>query len=315
MNKGEREVYLVREQQIANRRKSNLLVASLVLLILVLSSGLGVLTFDSVLIGIIIGVVATAVVVPGQFMLSKAVITKVVKGQKVETDIEDERMLKIRSQLEGLTIAAGLRRTPDLYLIPTDVANAFAGGMDERTAYIGVTQGLVDMMDDEEMEGVLAHEMAHVMNLDVRLNTVVLSLVTVIAVLSEMMFRASLGGDSKSSDSETAGGIALFIILASMILAPFARLIGNLIFLGVSRKREFLADATAVRLCGYNEGLIRALQKLSGRTKAYTKEERKSLGGDTMMAMYFNHPGEKMESKFSTHPPIEERINILEKIY
>lgn len=314
MKKDEREVYLVREQQIANRRKSNLLVITLVGLILVLSSGIGILYLDNVLIGILIGVAVTVIVVPGQFMLSKSLITKVVEGKKLGTDIDDERLRKVQSQLEGLAIAAGLRRTPDLYLIPSKVPNAFASGMDERTAYIGVTQGLIDMMDDEEMEGVLAHEMAHILNLDVRLNTVVLSLVTVIAVLSEMLFRAQIDGDSDSSD-ETIGKIALLILLVSMLIAPFARLIGNLIFLGVSRKREFLADATAVRLCGYNEGLVRALQKLSGRNEPYDKEELHSLGGDTMMAMYFDHPGEKVESKFSTHPPIKERIKILQNIY
>lgn len=314
MGKNENEIYLVREQQITNRRKSNLLVLSLVLLILVLSVGIGIVGFDNYLTGIAIGVGATVIVIPTQFFLSKKVITKAIGGEKIKSDMEDERLMKVRSQLEGLTIAAGFKRTPDLYLIPTHVPNAFAGGMDEKTAYIGVTQGLIATLDDEEMEGVLAHEMAHIMNLDVRLNTVVLSLVTVIGVLGEMLYYRGIGFSDDSDDS-SAGAIAIAAVVISLIIAPFARLLGNLIFLGVSRKREFLADATAIRLCGYNEGLIRALQKLSEQKESYTKKENKSLGGDTMMAMYFNNPGAKLDSKFSTHPPIEERIRILQNSY
>lgn len=307
----ENEIYLVREQQIANRRKSNLLVLSLVLILLVLSSGLGIMWFSNLFVGIFIGAIATAIVVPIQFKLSKIVITKAIGGEKIEDDTEEERYLKVRSQLEGLSIAAGLRRIPDLYVIPTNIPNAFASGMDERTAYIGVTQGLIDIMDDEEVEGVLAHEMAHIMNLDVRLNTVVLSLVTVIGVVAEMLFHRGVD----SSDDDSVGGVAIAIVILSLLIAPFARLIGNLIFMGVSRKREFLADATAIRICGYNEGLIRALTKLSERKESYTKREKKTMGGDTMMAMYFNNPGENIENKFSTHPPIEERIRILKNSY
>lgn len=314
MGKRDNERYFVREQQISNKRKSNLLVLSLVLLILLISIGIGVSIFDSPFIGLTIGIVTTITVVPIQFLLSKAIITNVIGGRKIGSDFRDKRLQKVRSQLEGLTIAAGLKRTPDLYLLPTNIPNAFAGGLDERTAYIGISQGLIDMLDNEETEGVLAHEVAHIMNLDIRLNTIVLSLVTVLGVLGDILYYGGLSGLG-DSDDVSAGLLTTLAVISSLILAPFVEFIGNLIFLGVSRKREFLADATAVSLCGYNEGLIRALQKLSIRTEPYTKKEKRILGGNTMMAMYFNNPGTNLKRMFSTHPPIEERIRILQKTY
>lgn len=314
MRKRDNERYLVREQQISNKRKSNLLVLSLVFLILLVSIGIGMSIFDSPFIGLAIGIMTTVIVVPIQFLLSKAIITNVIRGIKIGPDIRDKRLRKVRSQLEGLTIAAGLKRTPDLYLLPTNIPNAFAGGIDERTAYIGISQGLIDMLDKEELEGVLAHEIAHIMNLDIRLNTVVLSLVTVLGVLGDILYYGGINGLG-DSDDVSSGLLTTLAVVVSLILAPFVEFIGNLIFLGVSRKREFLADATAVSLCGYNEGLIRALQKLSVRTKPYTKKEKRLLGGNTMMAMYFNNPGTNLDSMFSTHPPIEERIRILKQTY
>ena len=104
-------------------------------------------------------------------------------------------------------------------------------------------------------------------------------------------------------------------MIAALVLSPFVRFIGQLLQLSASREREYLADATAIQLAGYNQGLIRALKKLSERDEAYTKKEQAELGGSQMLAMCMVNPGSKVNSRFSTHPPIAERIHLLENMY
>lgn len=303
--------YLVREQQAKNRRKSKGIIVVLILIILVLSSCIGYMYLENIVQGVLLGAVVTAVIVPLNFKLSKAAILAATKGKLIASDTDVDKHRSVLMQVEGLSISAGLHRVPDVYILPTATPNAFAGGMDEKSAYIGVTQGLLDLLDAEELEGVLAHEMAHILNLDIQLNTVITSLVSVIAVLGEIILR----GNRRSSKKSSAEGLFLVIMIAALVLSPFVRFIGQLLQLSASREREYLADATAIQLAGYNQGLIRALKKLSERDEAYTKDEQSELGGSHMLAMCMVNPGSKVNSKFSTHPPIAERIHLLENMY
>ena len=303
--------YLVREQQAKNRRKSKGIIVVLILIILVLSSCIGYMYLENIVQGILLGAAVTAVIVPLNFKLSKTAILAATKGKLIASDTDVDKHRSVLMQVEGLSISAGLHRVPDVYILPTATPNAFAGGMDEKSAYIGVTQGLLDLLDTEELEGVLAHEMAHVLNLDIQLNTVITSLVSVIAVLGEIILR----GNRRSSKKSSAEGLFLVIMIAALVLSPFVRFIGQLLQLSASREREYLADATAIQLAGYNQGLIRALKKLSERDEAYTKDEQSELGGSHMLAMCMVNPGSKVNSKFSTHPPIAERIHLLENMY
>ena len=303
--------YLVREQQAKNRRKSKGIIVVLILIILVLSSCIGYMYLENIVQGVLLGAVVTAVIVPLNFKLSKTAILAATKGKLIASDTDVDKHRSVLMQVEGLSISAGLHRVPDVYILPTATPNAFAGGMDEKSAYIGVTQGLLDLLDAEELEGVLAHEMAHILNLDIQLNTVITSLVSVIAVLGEIILR----GNRRSSKKSSAEGLFLVIMIAALVLSPFVRFIGQLLQLSASREREYLADATAIQLAGYNQGLIRALKKLSERDEAYTKDEQSELGGSHMLAMCMVNPGSKVNSKFSTHPPITERIHLLENMY
>lgn len=303
--------YLVREQQAKNRRKSKGIIVVLILIILVLSSCIGYMYLENIVQGVLLGAVVTAVIVPLNFKLSKTAILAATKGKLIASDTDVDKHRSVLMQVEGLSISAGLHRVPDVYILPTATPNAFAGGMDEKSAYIGVTQGLLDLLDTEELEGVLAHEMAHILNLDIQLNTVITSLVSVIAVLGEIILR----GNRRSSKKSSAEGLFLIIMIAALVLSPFVRFIGQLLQLSASREREYLADATAVQLSGYNQGLIRALKKLSERDEAYTKKEQAELGGSQMLAMCMVNPGSKVNSRFSTHPPIAERIHLLENMY
>ena len=303
--------YLVREQQAKNRRKAKGIIVVLILIILVLSSCIGYMYLENIVQGILLGAAVTAVIVPLNFKLSKTAILAATKGKLIASDTDVDKHRSVLMQVEGLSISAGLHRVPDVYILPTATPNAFAGGMDEKSAYIGVTQGLLDLLDAEELEGVLAHEMAHILNLDIQLNTVITSLVSVIAVLGEIILR----GNRRSSKKSSAEGLFLVIMIAALVLSPFVRFIGQLLQLSASREREYLADATAIQLAGYNQGLIRALKKLSERDEAYTKDEQSELGGSHMLAMCMVNPGSKVNSKFSTHPPIAERIHLLENMY
>ena len=303
--------YLVREQQAKNRRKAKGIIVVLILIILVLSSCIGYMYLENIVQGILLGAAVTAVIVPLNFKLSKTAILAATKGKLIASDTDVDKHRSVLMQVEGLSISAGLHRVPDVYILPTATPNAFAGGMDEKSAYIGVTQGLLDLLDAEELEGVLAHEMAHILNLDIQLNTVITSLVSVIAVLGEIILR----GNRRSSKKSSAEGLFLVIMIAALVLSPFVRFIGQLLQLSASREREYLADATAIQLAGYNQGLIRALKKLSERDEAYTKKEQAELGGSQMLAMCMVNPGSKVNSKFSTHPPIAERIHLLENMY
>ena len=189
---------------------------------------------------------------------------------------------------------------PRVYLIPTDTPNAFATGRNPHHAAIAVTEGIMRLLDDEELEGVLAHELAHVKNRDVLVSTIAATLAGAITYLAHMAQWAAMFG-GRSSDDENRGGNPLGLILMA-VLAPLAAM---LVQLAVSRAREFQADATGARVAGRPWGLAQALEKLERANKIAPMAVNPStahlfivnpLGGDVLMRL------------FSTHPPIEERV-------
>ncbi|MEG2075821.1 MAG: M48 family metalloprotease [Victivallaceae bacterium] len=201
--------------------------------------------------------------------------------------------------------------------MPSNVPNAFASGMSEKDAFIGVTQGLIDTLKRSELEGVIAHEISHSVHRDIMVSQLVVGLVSVILILVFIAERIamvrSMGERRRSNDNDNnaAAAIALVALLVFILLRPLAYLIASLLQLAVSRKREYAADAYAVRLCNNNEGLARALEKIGG-VGPYSKEEVDELGGTQLKASYISFPGEGL---FSTHPPIEERIKIIRSMY
>ena len=174
--------------------------------------------------------------------------------------------------------------------------------MTEAGAFVAVTQGLLDMMDEQELEGVLAHEVSHIIHRDIMLNQLVVGLISVILILAVILERVlllkSIHGDRRDRNDNGGSAIAILILVA-ILIRPLAILIAQLLQMAISRKREFAADAEAVRLCSYNG-------------KEYTKKEVESLGGRELACMYINFPGGEL---FSTHPPIEERVRVLRSMY
>jgi heat shock protein HtpX len=211
--------------------------------------------------------------------------------------------------VETVAIAAGLPKAPPIYVIEDNAPNAFAAGRSPQTAYVAVTTGLLDLMSERELEGVIAHELSHVRNRDVRLMTLVAVLVGVVALVSDFLLRISIFGGGRRSGS---GNIIVFAIgLVALALAPIAAF---LIQLAVSRRREYLADASGAEITGDGEGLALALRKLQLDTQQTRHAPR------AVAHMFIENPlnqasgvGSSMRSLFDTHPPLEARIAALEE--
>lgn len=204
---------------------------------------------------------------------------------------------------ENLSIAAGLPM-PKLYVIEDPAPNAFATGRNKEHAVVAVTTGLLQKLDRSELEGVIAHELSHVGNRDILLMSAVVVLVGFVSIISDIFLRASLFGNNRSNRSGASGLFAL-IGIVFIVLSP---LIATLIKLAISRRREYLADASATLLTRYPEGLARALEKISGYN--LTMKIAHTATAHLFIASPFS-AGKSVSDLLSTHPPIKERIKIL----
>jgi len=214
--------------------------------------------------------------------------------------------------VEAISISAGVPM-PEVYIIDTDVPNAFATGYKQSNAAVAVTTGLMNTLNREELEGVIAHEMSHVRNHDIRTSTIVVALGGVLIILSRIFVRMGLfsgfgkrGGRDRNRDN---GGLGAIVLLFSLLFAILAPLISSLIQAAISRQREYQADATAAQITGYPEGLASALEKISGFK--VSGKQKEDLGGNEVMGLYISNPFAEGNSWFSTHPPSEERIKRL----
>ncbi|MFH0857798.1 MAG: M48 family metallopeptidase [Candidatus Magasanikbacteria bacterium] len=216
-------------------------------------------------------------------------------------EIGKEENPYVYRMVENLCITAGIP-TPKVHIIPSPALNAFATGRDPEHASIALTTGIINALENEELEGVIAHELSHVKNYDIRIMTVVVVLVGTIALLSDILIRVRhFGGNSKEKDSFGAA-----IAIAGLILLILSPIIAEIIKLAISRKREFLADASGALMTRYPEGLARALEKIQ------SSPEKLATANSATAHLFISNPFKGGVSKlFSTHPPIEERIKAL----
>jgi heat shock protein HtpX len=239
-------------------------------------------------------------------------------GDKIALSISGAREIQKKNNprlwniIENLSITAGLSM-PKVYIIDDQAPNAFATGRDPKHSSVAVTAGLLDSLSDSELTGVIAHELSHVRNYDIRLMTILVVLVGVISLLADLFLRARFFGFGGRKDNNSEGGqmqlIMLVLAILAAILAPIA---ATLIQLAISRKREFLADSSGVELTRFPDGLAAALEKIS-----HYNQPMKNASSATAH-LYIANPLGKTKSYFSkilsTHPPIEERVAILRKM-
>jgi heat shock protein HtpX len=220
---------------------------------------------------------------------------------------ENPRLWRI---VENISIAQGMPM-PKVYVIPDEAPNAFATGRDPEHAIVAATSGLLQIMDDKELQGVMAHEMAHVKNYDIRVSTIVFGLVSAIGLLADFAIRMAFYSNfNRDSRDGNAAAIQLAFWAVGIVAAIIAWLIGPLVSAAVSRQREYLADATSVEITRYPEGLASALEKLGQYGRPMRRPSK------SMAHMYISDPVKPglVERMFSTHPPIPARIERLQKM-
>lgn len=224
------------------------------------------------------------------------------------TEIKRRDNEKLYRVVENLCIAAGLPM-PKIYLINDTALNAFATGRDPHHASVAITKGLLDRLDKPELEGVIAHELSHIKNYDIRLQSVTVALIGLIALVSDIFLRTLIYGGARRSDSR--GRANVLFVVAGILLAILSPIIAKLIHLAISRQREYLADASAALLTRHPEGLIRALKKIS------SDHEPLEVANKATAHLYIENPlrNEKqlqwLNNMFATHPPMKERIERL----
>lgn len=236
---------------------------------------------------------------------------KIVLGLSRAKEVEKKDNPELYRLVENLCITAGLPE-PKIYIIEESQPNAFATGRDPRHAVIAVTRGLLEKLERKELEGVIAHELSHIGNRDMLLGTVVVILAGIVALISHWFLRISFFSGFRRRDSRGQAGLVILIVgILAAVLAPLA---ATLIRLAISRRREFLADASGALLTRYPEGLARALEKISRDATPLR------VANNATAHLYISSPFKGRESKswfiklFMTHPPVEQRIKALREM-
>lgn len=287
---------IVYDQIESNKTKSVLLVGFFLILVTVVG-WIFARVYNSPIILYVAVIISVGQALVGYYSGDK--IALAVSGAKEIQKKDNPRLWRI---VENLAITAGLPM-PKVYIISDPAPNAFATGKDPKTSSLAVTSGLLDIMEDNELEGVVAHELSHIGNYDIRLMTLVVVLVGIIALVSDIFIRIRFWGFGDDNNNNNGPMILLGIVAA--ILAP---IVATLVQLAISRKREFLADSTGSLLTRYPEGLASALEKIG----KYNKPMQKTSSATSHLYIANPFGKESYISKiFSTHPPIAERIRIL----
>jgi heat shock protein HtpX len=295
------------EQITRNKWKSFFLVLFFLCLIFALTWAFGEITGWGTQ-GLIIAVLIAVAMTFGSYYASDKIVLAISRARPVKK----EEYPYLYNVVEGLAIAAGLPK-PRCYVIDDTAPNAFASGRNPKNSVIVVTTGLLQKLNRAELEGVIAHEMSHIKNYDVLVQTLAVVMVGVVALLSDWILRTFLWGGGRRRSREKGGGnaAAIFIVVA-LVLAILSPIVAQLLRLAISRKREFLADANGALLTRYPPGLASALKKLAA------DREPLEAANKATAHLYTVNPLKDIKGRvnklFSTHPPIEERIAALEKM-
>jgi heat shock protein HtpX len=296
-----------------NRRRSYVLFAGMAILLALLGFAIGG-AFDPEN-GPIVGLVLAVAIWLGMTLITlnsgDDILLRVSGAREVTKDVHP----RLFNVVEEMKIAAGLPAMPKIYIIDEPAPNAFAIGIKPEKSAVAVTAGLVERLNRDELQGVIAHEMSHIMNRDSQLMTVAGIMLGSIVLISQFFLRSwwfMPSGSRRYRKSGPGGGdprLQLIMVVVAIALAILAPIFARLIYLAISRKREYLADATAVQLTRYPEGLASALEKISAQ--AIPLETANQVTAPMFIVTPLLRKGSKLSNMGSTHPPIQERIKIL----
>lgn len=294
------------DAQVQNRWRTVVLIVAFTLIVVVVAFVFGDIMGGSASAGA--AFIPVAILFSGgSSLFSYYAGDKLVLAQSRARAVGDGEELVLRDVVESLALGLGIPM-PALYLIEDPAPNAFATGRDPKHASVAVTRGLLDTMDRSELEGVIAHELSHVGNRDIRVMLLVTVLVGTVALLSDWLLRSMWWGGRDRDRGRNSGGAILMLV--GIVLAILTPIIATLIQLAVSRQREYLADASGAFLTRYPQGLASALRKISADQHVL------SVANKATASLYIANPLKdhpfQFDHLFNTHPPIEERIRRLE---
>lgn len=288
------------EQIARNKRNSVFLIIIIFAVFILLSYIIGLIYSDSFFFILILGIIISIFYVLISYYNSDKIALASVRAQPASR----QEYRQYYDSVEGLTLASGLPM-PKLYVMQNEQINAFATGRDPKHSVICVTTGALKKMNKQELEGVIGHELSHIADYDIRFMTLVAVMVGMIAIISELFLRSLwFRGSGGERDRERGNAILLLIGIVLAILAPIAV---QLVQLAISRKREYAADASSVKFTRSPTGLINALKKIKNETT-----EMKVSGA--VAPLFIANPFKRISGLFQTHPPLDERIRILERM-
>jgi len=294
----------------ANRRRAALLVAAMALLMLAMGFAVGELAAQGAgPVGLILAFVVWVVMALTAYFGGDRILLAASRARRIRK--EDHPILW--NVVEEMCIASGLAKMPDVYIIDEQAPNAFATGRDPERSAVAVTAGLLERLDRDELQGVIAHELGHIQNRDILYLTVVGIMMGTVVMLADLGVRMLwFGGGRRRTSSGQGGGAQAILVLVALVLVILAPFLAQLMYFALSRRREYLADASAAIYTRYPEGLASALEKI-----ASCKTPLKAANRATA-PMYIVNPmkvsAQGLADLSSTHPPISERIRILRSL-
>jgi heat shock protein HtpX len=278
-------------------------------LLLAIGYFIGLYFFDNPIVGMILALILWGIMNIVALFQGDSIILSMSGARKIGPT-DHPRLYNI---VEEMKIASGLEKMPDVYIIDDPALNAFATGRSPEHASVAITSGLLEKLNRDELQGVIAHEIGHIKNRDIRLMLLASILLGSIVILawyaSRMLIFGGMSGGNRRSSSGGGGAAQLIILIVGLVLMILAPIVAQIIYFGISRKREYLADASGALFTRYPEGLASALEKLQNNSTQVKKANKATA------PMYISNPfykkGVSINDLFSTHPPLSDRIRVL----
>ncbi|HCD07276.1 MAG TPA: zinc metalloprotease HtpX [Lactobacillus sp.] len=301
---------MIYEQIDRNKRKTYLIFFIFFLILAAIGSFIGLYFFDNMYAGIVIALVIAIVYTLITYFQSTSIVMQMNGAKKVNSAKDAPELWHI---VEDLSMVADIP-LPEIYIIDDPSPNAFATGRDPQHSAVAVTSGLYKMMNREELEGVLAHEVSHIRNYDIRVSTISVALSSAIILLSYIIgnaYRWWIPSRNDDRDNNNSGVFKIVLWLVGLIFAILGPLIASLVQMAISRNREYLADVSGAELTRNPQGLINALEKLKDSTKPMQRVD------DASASLYIDDPTKEKHFSgwFDTHPPLDDRIKALKKTF